>query len=190
MTLSIGNFFSEGKVKESLFFGQKYQSYEDLAVLGKYYAYAYRLFAQNPKALWAGDEQKREELLRRSLEINRMLGDFGKHITSLARQTRLSRLTESSIIKIRNSEIDPNRVKLHYTARNYYGLVYLPFTASVWRLTESLQYLDRKIVKGAIGEKGGYLNYKDAIKRFSREEIDKWYIDIMALAEEQAGEGN
>lgn len=155
---------------ERKFFDDKFQSWEQLETLGKLYAYDYRQMVENPKADWAKDTALKEELLKRSLEIDRKIGDFYKDFR------RIFTSTEGELLRdIGPTGTNPRQAKFVYTFRDFYGFTYLPFTKSVWRKTEPLEYLDRVEVKGAVGEGGGYMNYQTAKNIYPREEIGKWY---------------
>lgn len=173
-------FFQEAGMKEKEFFNQKHASYNHLRNLSQYYAYAYRLLTQDPNAAFAQNllDQK-EEFLRRYLEIDRKIGFFNRVLENMAPLTISTR---------KNYELIPTDIqgqaKFVYTYKNYYGLFFLPFTTSIWRSSEQLQYLEKRKIENALGLEAGYINYNEAVKHVSREEIDKWYVDIPSLIEE------
>lgn len=164
--------FSQGREYESKFFEGKYQSWDQLETLGKYYGYLYRLFVENPSVFWSQNLELKGELLKRSLAIERKLGDFPKDFQRILTHTQGERLRE------RPQGVDEGQRKFVYTFRNYYGFTFLPFTKSVWRSTDNLQYADKEVVSGAVGEEGGFLDYLTARKKFSPDVIKSWYAKV------------
>lgn len=158
---------------EREFFEQKYPSFEQLSYLSKIYGYLYKEILENPNADWAQKlKPQKDELLERYLGTQRKLGNaplaLNSHIffiEGLNQRQELEKRYDESYIK-----------DFIYPFRNFYGIMYLPFTSSVWRTEENLDYMDKVQVKGAVDpETGGYISYTQAKKLYSEEEIRSWF---------------
>lgn len=178
------NFWSEAKQSEINFFKEKYPSYQDLSKLASFYGYSYRLMVEHNDA-----SDIREELLRRKLGIERSLSDFNlvlNYISGYVQERYEFEKSEAiSNPKFSENYVIPQFIGVDlYTFRSYYGIMYLPFSLSFWRLEQSPQYLDKIIVENALNINSDYVNYKSAIKKYSLDEIKRWLINRLNLYNE------
>lgn len=176
---NIKSFFAKALAFETKFFNESYQSYKDLSTLSAYYAYAYKILSENSNAPWINNYGKKEEFLKRYLEIDRKLGTISPSILRLLLLT-IGTTENYELI----DEVSSRAWEYVYTFKNYYGISYLPFSRSVWRSQDQLQYLEKKYIKGALGINGGYLNYNEAVKHYTSEEIEKFYVPARQNIEE------
>ncbi len=172
----VKTFFGEAKRFENDFFSEQYASYQDLSTLGDYYAYAYRLISESSDANWAGSlEAVKDEFLKRSLNIKRKLGDLDLLFNNQLLYIRTANLRE----RLKPHEDPGYRKEVFYILRGAYGLMYLPFSPSIWRSSDNLEYLEKIYVKGAVGWDSGFLSYHQARERYSKEDIEKWFTPPM-----------
>ncbi|MBI2021355.1 hypothetical protein HYS93_00535 [Candidatus Daviesbacteria bacterium] len=183
---SFSKIVSQAKSYEETIFSKRYQSFADLENLANLYGYLYRLVAEG-RNFKESDQINplKEELLRRSLIIKRKLGGYNLVLNSV-----LFHLRTSTYREIIRPNPDLNTVVAYnYFMNTAYSLMYLPFTRSVWRLSDNLQYHDKVLVKGVIGFEGPYFDYYQALERYSKEGISKWFVhevEILAdLAQEE-----
>lgn len=160
---------NETKEAEKQFFAEPYPSWEALSVLADYYAYTYYTLTQNPNA----DGKLKAETLARYLEVKSQLGSFDKVLNWAVKFIPGFSSDFENNKEHKLTGIDQKR-RNFYISKNFYGLMFLPFSPSFWRRNDSLAYLEKILVKNAIGPGLSYLNYKEAIKNYSEEEIEKW----------------
>lgn len=157
--------------QESDFFNSAYPSFDALSSLADHYGYIYRLTLESPGSEIAKVLKKdKEELLKRYLSIKRKLGNIDKIINTSAYY----------IYGFRSLELNPYSQffskTLYYPYRNFYGLLYFPFSNSFWRGEDNLSYFERTIVRGAVGteKNAGYMTYTQALEKYSKEEVTQW----------------
>lgn len=63
-----------------------------------------------------------------------------------------------------------------FPGRTFYGLLYFPFSKSVYRLEEDLGYFQNIHLKGIIGLGKVFLNYREAIKKYDISTIQNWIV--------------
>lgn len=164
------DFFKDAVVAEEDFFGSQFPSYEKLLQLGQFYAYYYRLSLDRRSPLEL--VQLKDELLLRKLEIERKLSNnqllfdyFNIFVRGI------------TIIKEQDSEsIQDFTSNILYPFRSYYGLMYFPFTKSVWRLDDDLQYAQKVKFTGVVGVGLHYLDWWSAIEVYPQELLKSWLI--------------
>lgn len=178
---STGDFFNQAKKDEKDFFESSYFLYHKLDRLADDYGFLYKLLTENPQTSWAKSlNPVKEDLLKRHLSIKRRLGQINLVFN------RATQLVKGSNLRIEVNPKDPVSVSAFvYTYRNFYGLYYMPFSPSIWRSNESLQYLEKKLVTGAIGPAGGWINYHQALEIYSPEEIKRWFTSRREIVEEK-----
>lgn len=162
---------------ESSFFSRKYPSYEEAQQLADIYAYIYKM-SQNNNSI---GNDSREELLKRKLKIERKLLNFGSVLNYLTRYIRGTRISLEVEVKGNSDHTQTSLYpefssNLIYPIRSYYGLTYLPFSRSLWRLDQTPQYVEKKIIKGLIGFDSVIIDYQTARERYSEEEIKRWLV--------------
>ncbi len=163
---------------EKAFFEQKYPSYESLSYLSDIYGYIYRQMVGNPNEEWVKKMlPHKEELLERSLDVKRKMGNLpfvlnshSMFIKGLESRQAIEQKFSLKYIK-----------EFVYTFRNFYGMTFLPFSPSVWRSNDNLEYSEKTYVKGTIGPGLEYITYRQAQKIYSQEEIDSWYTATQLL---------
>ncbi len=160
------DFVSEIKKFETSFFTNEFPSYENAKLLSEYYLYLYKLLLEDENA----DESFKKELLERYLYLDRKL----VNINEIVRYGKL--LIDGLLVVERTSErIEPTASeRLMFPGRTFYGLLYFPFSKSVYRLDESLDYFQKIHLKGIIGLGKVFLNYKEAIKEYDISTIQSW----------------
>lgn len=173
------NGLEEAKIAESNFFSRKYPSYEELKQLGKIYAYVYRIAQSKDSSLELAS--LKEELLRRKLEIEREFLDmpgFFNYVTWFINVTRHYEEIElkAGSAQAQNVLYPEFSQNIVYPLRSYYSVMYMPFSKSVWRRPETLQYAEKILLKGLVGFDNVLLNYKTALSRYSADEIRSWLI--------------
>lgn len=166
------NILERASFYEDRFFKTKYPSYDQLTELANYYGYVYKLISVNQNRLLEDVEQQQKlELLNRYLEINRKLVGFHKLINDFLTHIRTASYRE---ILRPQAQIEFSKT-YNYFFNSAYSLMFMPFTKSVWRLDSNPQYLEKIIIKGAVGFGGGYITLKQALEKYSAGEIKKWY---------------
>lgn len=165
-------FFQEAKGVEEFFFNKQYQSYKELSNLADYYGFAYKLIAQSPDEDWAKNLSNQKEIfLERSIAIKRKLGRI--HLFLINNLLSVNTLKKRLIVN--SDQVTDSYIRgFLYTFRNAYGLVYFPFSQSVWRLNEDPEYLKRVIVKDTDGLDSQFLSYNKALEKYSEDEVQKW----------------
>lgn len=174
----VKDFLTKSIKDEKDFFDSAYPSYQNLAKLADDYAYLYRLMVESPDSNWVKKLQSiKEDLLKRNLTIKNKLGNINLVFN------RATKLVEGSSIRaLVNPDKDPIFNKeFTYPYRNFYDLYFMSFSPAFWRSNESLQYLDKKIVSGAVGLEGGWLSYHQALEIYSAEEIKSWYTSRLGI---------
>jgi len=161
--------FEKARAYEKAFFESKYPSYENLRVLGLHYGYLYKVISQdknysNKNSLQEGD------LLQRYLVITRKLGYFEKLLYHA-----------DGFIKF-NIDLDPLLGRNHdfaynalYPFRNFYGVMYLPFSPVVYRTNEKPPYVNKINIKNSVMLDGAYMSYSQAITKYPKNEILSWF---------------
>ncbi len=158
---------------EKSFFEEKYPSFQSLSHLSDIYGYIYRKMVENPNASWVKKALPyKEELLERSLSIQRKMGNLPLILNSH------SMFIEGETSRQENEQrVNSNYIKeFVYTFRNFYGAMFLPFSPSVWRLNDNPEYSEKSYVTGTVDPNGAYINYSQAQKLYSQEEIFSWYL--------------
>lgn len=162
------DFISEVKKLETNFFTNEFPSYENAKLLSEYYLYLYKLLLEDEGA----DESFKKELLERYLYLDRKL----VNINEIVRYGKS--LIDGLVVVERTSEkIDPGASeRLMFPGRTFYGLLYFPFSKSVYRLEEDLGYFQNIHLKGIIGLGKVFLNYREAIKKYDISTIQNWIV--------------
>lgn len=174
----VNDFLTKSIKDEKDFWERQHPSYQKLAHLADDYAYLYRLMVESPDSNWVKKLQSiKEDLLKRNLTIKNKLGNINLVFN------RATKLVEGSSIRaLVNPDKDPIFNKeFTYPYRNFYDLYFMSFSPAFWRSNESLQYLDKKIVSGAVGPEGGWLSYHQALEIYSDEEIKSWYTSRLGI---------
>lgn len=161
------------KTYEKSFFEQKYPSFQSLSYLANTYEYLYRQMVENPQASWVREILPyKDELLQRSLSIQRKIGNLPLVLNS--HTMYIKGLKSRQEIE---QKFNPRYIKeFVYTFRNFYGMMFLPFSPSVWRSNNNLEYSEKVYVIGTIDPDGAYISYHQAQKIYSQEEIYSWYL--------------
>lgn len=166
---------------ENDFFAQKYPSYSNLSNISLIYGYLYRDMVIKKENSFI-----KEELLNRKLEAERKLSNLNLLLSYVSQYVK-ERLEFEEDVANKNPDFSKNYVIPKfistdlYPFRSYYGMMYITFSSSFWRLNENPQYLEKRIVENALGFNSRYLNYKNAIKIFSVDEINSWRIPRITL---------
>lgn len=176
----------EGDILERRFFESRFPSEVDAANLSEYYAYTYREIGEwvrNRKYRgkpWPMElTKKRDEFLNRYLGYKRKLSNVHKVLGAASASLSSFRIT-GVLYGVKDKGY-------FYVVRGIYGMVYMPFSPSFYRLTKPLVYLERKGVAGAVGFDGFLINYQQALKKYTAEEIKKWeVVQTETLAEDLA----
>jgi len=163
------------RVEES-FFNRKYPSFEEGKQVADNYGYIYNIISNNQP-----DNLKlRDELLSRKLEIERSLSqidlafEFVNFFIGDIRRFEEDEFANNTDFS--KKVVLPSLIFTVHTFRSYYGLMYLPFTRSVWRVDSDLDYFNKNvIVNDAVGFNSHNLDYKTAKTKYSTEEILKWF---------------
>ena len=64
-----------------------------------------------------------------------------------------------------------------YVLRSMYGLLYMPFSASVYRLGEPLLYYPKVKINSVFGIDKRYITYQEALKYYPEEVVESWKYD-------------
>ncbi|MEK7617489.1 MAG: hypothetical protein AAB414_05580 [Patescibacteria group bacterium] len=150
----------EGKILEDEFFKAEFPSEVDAENLVNYYAYFYHL-----------TDGKKDEFLERYLNYSRKLSDLELVLGKAA-----SLLSAPVKIEAVSREYQKGNYTYLYILRSAYGLIYLAFSPSFYRLDEPLEYFDKAEIRNNLGFEGGYLTYQQALERYSPSQIEKWSI--------------
>lgn len=171
-SLKFGDFFKRARKIEKDFFDSNYPSYQSLEKLAENYGYLYRLMVENPKDPGIKSLYKiKDKLLERYLAVKNKLGQINLLFNDA------TDLIEGANQRVELSIKDPilTDPAFIYTYKNFYGLYYLPFSASIWRSDESLQYIQERLVTGAVSPTGGWISYHQAIELYTSEKIQSWF---------------
>lgn len=156
----------KGSDLEKAFFKEEFPSEISAANLAKYYFYFYQL-------------SKKEEYLTRSLEYQRKLGNIDLLFSNMIQNVNQIR------VRFTIAKENKGASTFIYGFRNFYGLTYLTFSPSFYRLTEPLAYLSTKKIEIPVESRGAHITYQQALKDHTPEEIAKWRVDNNALLQEQ-----
>ncbi|MFA6454117.1 MAG: hypothetical protein WCV81_05310 [Microgenomates group bacterium] len=165
----------KGDTLEKAFFKEEFPSEVSADNLTQYYAYFYKILGDVQT-----DEVKkmREEFLTRSLEYQRKIGKINLLMTNIVLD--MHRLRQKMVIAK-----NQNESTFIYGFRNFYGLFYLTFSPSFYRLPEHLAYLDKKKVEISPDSRGFYMTYQQALKDYTQEEIAKWNLSQLELLKKE-----
>jgi len=160
------DYVSEVVKMESGFFTSETPSYENAKLLAEYYFYLYRMMLdeKNP------DEKYKNELLNRYLYLDRKLVNINEIV-------RYGKLLIDGLISIEKASerIDPlASERLMFPGRTFYGLLYFPFSKSVYRLEDDMDYFQKIHVRGVVGQGKPFINYNEAIKQYDIDTIHTW----------------
>ncbi len=156
---------------EKQFFQSKYPSYENAQILSQYYGYIY-LLVINDKTYLDSNSPLVDELLRRKLVLSLKLGDFDKILIYTDMSIQNSVNFEKLFSKPRTDFIKTSL----YPFRNFYGVMYLPFSSAVFRSSDELTYIDKVKIEGATRLDGPQMLYSQAITKYLAVEINKWIL--------------
>lgn len=171
------SFWQEAQKFEKDFFNLKIPDENSFQKLSQAYAFLYHFWPQD-------DSLKREELIKRTLLIERNLADFplvlNKGVHHFARVTRQERLAPDIV------DSEKYFYGNIYLYRNSWQILYFPFSSSFWRLNDHLDYLEKGTIETKDTKEPLYLTYQEAVKKFSKDEIKKLHL----IAQEFIGEGS
>lgn len=172
---------AEAVEAEREFFAESYPSWAALSRLADYYGYIYKTLIESPEPEQVRfraspapiDSNLKEELLERHLGIKRKLGDFDLILNWVAKF--LPGFTDDFNLnkKHKLTPVEEKRKNV-YNSKNFYGIVFLPFSPSFWQLRENPSYIEKTLVKNAIGPGLTYLTYRQALENYKKEEVEQW----------------
>ena len=168
-------FLLTGQKLEQKFFNSEFPSEQDADNVANYYGLLYKkiiLLAQqynrtNPSWLSLLYNQ-RIAILNVYLEYNRGLYGSDELLANLMDDLRGFRLQQENL---NTSAQAPDLFT--YMARSGWGFLYLPFSKSFYRNNTPLDYIVKEVVNN-IGKDQAFLDYKEAIKDYSKSEVDSW----------------
>lgn len=153
--------YDKAQKYEQDFFKLKMPDEKSLEELSELYLYLYRSWKKE-------DIAQKNLLLERGLLIERSLGNFPLvfnkgiyHFVNVLRQEK-----ESPGL----SSFDKYFYSYVFLYRNPWQILYIPYSSSFWRIEQKPEYLEKGRVK-TTGENGLYINYKQALGKFTAEEI-------------------
>lgn len=160
---------------EEKFFSTTPPSWTNLEILSSYYAFAYRILPTTKE-----NQILKDDFLKRSLLINRRLGNFPSLIKKGANRFATLLIKEEALSGFTTKD---NFFYAHvYLARNFWNFLYFPFSRSFWRYPENLEYLEKREVK-TISENSAYLNYQMARNKFGKETVERMHQTAKEYAE-------
>ncbi len=172
--------FEEGALAEKKFFDSEFPADTDAEYLARYYGYVYgKMVNWGIEGRFQGKEwfrsvfSKRDEFITRYLEYTRRMGNVDEILAETVGQF--------SGFRIRTILGNLDNFSYALPFRNMYGLTYMPFSRSFYRLPEQLTYINKDSSQ-ANDEKT--ITYKKAISKYPLEEIKKWNIDLTSFIEE------
>jgi len=163
-------FAQKAEEYEKKIFEADHLSYDELSVLADYYVYIYKhIVSQDSNS--AENIKLKDELLKRKLMIQNKLGLFYKilNFSALA-------IEETEELGYKNHPKEYVEIIMYYY-RNFYGVMYMPFSPAIYRNDEPPVYLDRRYVEDAIGLDGIRMSYSQAKTKYSAREIQR-FLDI------------
>ncbi len=157
---------------EKTFFEQKNPSFQQLLYLSQIYGYLYKQLMQDSNEPWITKMiPYKEELLQRSISIQRKIGSLPLvlnsdilYIIGTREREEFTQMTDDTDIK-----------SYLYPFRNFYGIMFLTFSPSIWRSSDNLTYIDRVEVKGAFNPIGGFISLSQAETLYPKSTINTWY---------------
>lgn len=163
-------FLNNAQNFEKSFFESTYASYEDAQILADYYGYMYKLISDN-SGLARKYAEISDEFLVRKLNLTRKLGGFAGmlNFSDAFIKTDIPVQKERNLINLTPIFI--------YAFKNYYGIMFTSFSSSIYRNTEKLNYVDQIYVENSIILDGARMSYTQAIRKYSQEEILKWFAE-------------
>jgi hypothetical protein len=170
LEISSNKAFIEAKKAEDEFFKSKRPSYAQAKSLSSFYAYAYKIAVKEKQFGRRAD--LKYELLDRHLILERKLVTIDELIN-------YSQIFVTDTIKIAlglDTKDTADLLEIMYSYKTFYGLYYLPFSKSYYRGSKDLVFAQKVRVKGVVGWDGIYLKYTEALQKYSKSEIDRWFI--------------
>ncbi len=155
---------------EEQFFQSKYPSYENAQILSQYYGYLYKLISSG-KILMDTNPSLKDEILRRKLVLNLKLGNYDKILSYVEGVITYT----GTLAKLEWTPDNTFVTKILYPYRNFYGVMYMPFSPAIFRQSEKLSYIDKVLVKNAMIIDGPAMSYTQAVKKYSQGVILRWF---------------
>lgn len=185
----IKSFLQEGKNIEKAFYNAKFPSDISASNLANYYGLFYKKIIE-----WSEDAKlknnklvndlfkKRYEYLNIYLNYKRKMGNIDEMIVQSKNNFSSFRVNWIT----NGSKDDGNNLSyLLYVARSMYGLTYLPFSESFYRLPEPIKYEADKKVRFITGYDKRYITYQEAIKFYPFDLVKSWAYDTSLGLEER-----
>jgi hypothetical protein len=171
-------FFLKGETLERKFYNADFPSEIDADNMANYYGLLYKqilVWMQRPdykKQEWLMPLfNRRKSILDIHLAYKRGLNNIENQMQNIWYFLYAFRIY-TSYLESNNISFRPQFYT--YMSRSGWGLFYFPFSKSFYRNKIPLDYILRKKVDN-IGPDKQYITYKEAIKYFTKVEIDSWY---------------
>lgn len=161
------NLIRQGQTFEENFFSTAPPSWSNLEILSSYYAFFYKTLPSTIENM-----KLKDELLRRYLLVNRHLGNF----SSLANKSiwQFGTILIKEKIQPKSTTQDLFLYAHVYLSRNFWNLLYFPFSSSFWRASENLDYIKRVKIE-TVSEDGLFLDHQAATEKFDSQMIIKMH---------------
>lgn len=177
----------KGELLEEAFLKEEFPSENNAKNLASFYAYFYKMLGiwnnKYPTEPWINEANKnKEEFLKRSLEYQRKMGNINFLMTDSLQEINQIKAKFSIANKANNT------YSYIFGFRTFYGLFYLAFSPSFYRLNEPLSFIDKKRVEVSANSKGAYITYQQALQNYTPEEIAKWEFNQQELLDQAVEE--
>lgn len=160
---------------EKSFFESEFPSEVNAANVANFYTYFYKILGDWDKKyadqVWLKEVDKnREEYLIRGISYNRKMSNINIIMANALQNINQIR------VRFTVAKQNSGAFAFIYGFRNFYGLYYLTFSPSFYRLSEPLAYLSLKKVTIPAESRGAHITYQEALKTHSAAEISTWTI--------------
>jgi hypothetical protein len=176
----VRDFLKQGNALEDKFFNAKYPSELQAETLANYYAtFYYNSIKWSNDTRFSNKDWIEEVFKNKDLALNRYL-EYSRYLSNIE---EIIAQTVGNFSAFRVKVLMYPRIKddyYFYAYRNMYNLLYLPFSSSFYRLSTPMIYLE-KIKINLKYDYNRVFTYKEAVSKYSYEQIKSWDIDRSSI---------